>query len=382
MKSKFFAAALVAASFPAVHAAEFKSGDWTVSVDGNINAFYTSSSCNQPAGTVSGLAIGDATLACGGKSSSTVIGNGLLPSMLNVGANTTEDGYKIGAVIGIGVATATNSAVAQNSVVDVRNAFVNFGNDNVGTFKIGRDYGLFGLDAVLNDMTLLGVGAATQGTQDGRVSLGHLAAGYAYAGTYGQMVYTSPKMGGFTVDAGLFNPVGTTLGVTNSVASNGPAFQARASYAGQGFKAWVGNKQQGFDTFNMNAMEIGGSFTLGSFGLVANYQSGNGLGFLADGDQGNIKSTNTFVQATVKVTDRVKIGLGYGTSLNNSDPGASANLSTGADLKQNTNTTAGVYFNLTKSLTLVGEVGQTKSDAFNGASANQNSVSLGGIFFF
>ena len=382
MKSKFFAAALVAASFPAVHAAEFKSGDWAVTVDGNINAFYTGSTCNQPAGTVGGLAIGDATLACGGKSSSTVIGNGLLPSMLNVGATTTEDGYNLAAVIGIGVATATDSAVAQNSVVDVRNAYVTFGNKDVGTFKIGRDYGLFGLNAVLNDMTLLGVGAATQGTQDGRVSLGHLASGYTYAGTYGQMVYTSPMLGGFNVDAGVFNPVNTTLGVAANVASTGPAFQARATYTGAGYKAWASNKSQAFDTFTMNAMEVGGSVTLGSLGLLANYQVGNGLGMLADGDQGNVQGINTFVQATYKVSDRVKLGLGLGKSTNNTDPGVSASLPTGGDLQSNTNTTAGVYFNLTKSLTLVGEIGQTTSTAFNGAEAHQSSYSLGGIFFF
>ncbi len=382
MKSKFFAAALVAASLPAVHAAEFKSGDWAVSVDGNINAFYTASSCNQPAGTVGGLALGDATLACGGKGNSTVIGNGLLPSMLNVGATTTEDGYNIGAVIGIGMATATDSAVAQNNVVDVRNAYVTFGNKDMGNIKIGRDYGLFGLDAVLNDMTLLGVGAATQGTQNGRVSLGHLASGYTYAGTYGQMVYTSPAMGGLSVDAGFFNPVNTTLGVAANVASSGPAFQARATYSGANYKAWAANKSQGFDTFSMNAMEVGGSLTLGRFGLIANYQVGNGLGMLADGDQGNVKGINTFVQASYKMTDRLKLGLGIGRSRNDTDPGVSAALPTGGDLMSNDNTTAGVYFNLTKSLTLVGEIGQTHSSAFNGADARQSSYSVGGIFFF
>jgi predicted porin len=382
MKSKFIAAALVAATFPAVHAAEFKSGDWAVSVDGNINAFYTSSSCNQPAGTVGGLALGDATLACGGKSNSTVIGNGLLPSMLNVGASTIEDGYKIATVIGIGMATATSSSVAQNNVVDVRNAYLTFGTPEVGTFKIGRDYGLFGLNAVLNDMTLLGVGSATQGTQNGRVSLGHLASGYTYAGTYGQMVYSSPTMGGFSADAGLLSPVDTTLGVAANKASSGPAYQLRATYAGDGYKAWAANKNQGFDTFTMNAVEVGGSVTLGNFGLLANYQVGNGIGLLADGDQGDVKGINTFVQATYKVSNRVKLGLSLGKSQNDTDPGVSASLPTGANLRSNDNTTAGVYFNLTKSLTLVGEIGRTRSDAFNGVEAVQSSYSLGGIFFF
>ena len=381
MKTKFLAATLLAVTFPAVHAVDIKAGDWTVTVGGNINAFYTSSDCGKAAGTVGGLSLGDATLACGGKDKSTVIGNGLLPSTLNVGARTNESGYDIAALIGIGVATATGSAIAQNSTVDVRTASLTFGNKDVGTFKLGRDYGLYGLNAVLSDMTLLGVGAATRATQDGRVSLGHLGSGYTFAGTYGQLAYTSPNMGGFSVDLGIFNPVDVSLGPTNT-AGTSPAFQARATFAGQGFKAWIANKSQSFDhsilsatdSFSMNAMEVGGSVDLGNFGLIGNYQNGTGVGILSDGDQGNMKGTNTFVQATYKLTDRVKIGLGMGKSEN--DTG------TGNGLKSNENTTAAVYFNLTKSLTLVGEVGQTKSKAFNNAEATQNSYSFGGIFFF
>ena len=386
MKKKLLAAAVAAATLPAAYAVDMQAGDWTVTVGGNVNAFYTSSDCKQSPATVTGFAIGDAALACGGRSQSSVVGNGLLPSMLNVGAKSTQDGYDVSALIGIGVATATSSSVGQNNMVDVRNAYLTFGKKDMGTFKFGRDYGLFGLNVVLSDMTLLGVGAATQAVQNGRVSLGHLASGYTYAGTYGQMVYTSPNMGGFSVDAGVFNPVDGA-----ATASTSPAFQVRASYAGNGFKVWVANKSQEFANFNattgaviagsdykMNAQEVGGSFNVGAFGLVANYQAGNGVGMLADGDQGDVKGKNTFVQATYKVTDRVKLVLGVGKSENDTAPvGKLANY-----VRSNENTTAAVYFNLTKNLTLVGEVGQTTSKAFNAVEAKQNSYSVGGIFFF
>jgi predicted porin len=71
----------------------------------------------------------------------------------------------------------------------------------------------------------------------------------------------------------------------------------------------------------------------------------------------------------------VKLGLGYGRSKNDS-------AFTGSDLRSNENLTAGVYYNLTKSVTLVGEIGQTRSKGFSGASAKQNSVAIGGILFF
>ena len=225
MKLRLIAAAACAmAALPAAQAVELQAGDWTVTVGGNINAFYTHSSCDQPAGTVGGTALGDAAMACGGKDSSTVIGNGLLPSMLSVGAKTRQDGYDIGATIGMGVATATNSAIGQNNVVDVRHAFVTFGNAEMGSVKLGRDYGLFGLSPVLSDMTLLGVGAATRATQNGRVSLGHLGSGMVYPGTYGQIAYTSPSLSGVTLDVGVMSPVDAA-----NTAADSPQFQARAT---------------------------------------------------------------------------------------------------------------------------------------------------------
>ena len=386
MKLRLIAAAACAmAALPAAQAVELQAGDWTVTVGGNINAFYTHSSCDQPAGTVGGTALGDAAMACGGKDSSTVIGNGLLPSMLSVGAKTRQDGYDIGATIGMGVATATNSAIGQNNVVDVRHAFVTFGNAEMGSVKLGRDYGLFGLSPVLSDMTLLGVGAATRATQNGRVSLGHLGSGMVYPGTYGQIAYTSPSLSGVTLDVGVMSPVDAA-----NTAADSPQFQARATYAGQGFKAWAGTKSQKFDpraannmvtpaitaapAFTMNAFELGGSASSGPFGVVGTVQSGKGMGILADGDQGNVRTSNYFLQGTYQASERVKVGLGWGKSKN--DDGA------GKDLQSNQNVTAGLYYKLTQNLTLVGEIGQTQSKAFNGNSAKQDSVSFGGIFFF
>lgn len=151
MKKKLLAIAAIAATLPAAHAVDIKAGNWDLSVGGNANTFYTSTTCSGD--VVTGLALGSKALACGDKSKSTTIGNGLLPSMLNVGAKTSEGGYDVSAVMGIGVAVATDSSIAQNSVVDVRNAYFTVGNKDMGTVKMGRDYGLFGLHAVLNDMT-------------------------------------------------------------------------------------------------------------------------------------------------------------------------------------------------------------------------------------
>ncbi len=382
MEKKYIAAAaLAAAALPAAHAVDIQAGDWTLSVGGNVNAFYTYSDCKQPAGTVTGTALGDATLACGGKQKSTVIGNGLLPSYLSVGAKSKQGGFDVSANVGIGVAAATNSSIAANSAVDVRQAYLTFGNGEMGTIKLGRDYGIFGFLPIINDMTIIGVGAATNATQNGRVSLGHIGSGYTYVGTYGQAVYSTPNMGGFGLDLALMSP-------TNNLATankDNPQFQARATFGGQGFKAWVAAKTQKFDGtggYTMSAGEVGGSFSSGPFSLVANYQGGKGVGILADGDQGNVKGKNLLIQGTVQAAEKIKLGLGYGKSKNDSPAANPAVAGTFFDLRSNENVTGGVYYSLTKSITLVGEVGQTKSKGFSGATAKQNSFALGGIFFF
>jgi predicted porin len=380
MKKKLLAVAAAIATLPAAYAVDLKAGNWDLSIGGNANAFYTGTSCSGDA--VSGLATGSRALACNGNSKSTTIGNGLLPSQLNFGAKTNEGGYDIAAVFGVSAAIATGSAIAQNSVVDVRNAYVTVGKSDMGTFKMGRDYGLLGANAIFNDMTLLGVGVATQATQNGRVSLGHIGAGYAFTGIYGQMVYSTPKFSNVTVDVGLMNPVAPTLAgtATDATAGTGAAVQMRATYdAGQGVKVYAANKSQDFlsatKPYRMNASEVGAIVGSGPFGLLVNYMSGNGLGILADGDQGDVKSSHTFTQVTYKATSKVKLGLGVGKSTNDKAP-------TGLQLKSNDNTTAAVYYSLTPSFTVVGEVGETKSKGFTGTQAKQSNVSVGGVFFF
>ena len=43
--------------------------------------------------------------------------------------------------------------------IDFRQQFATLGRAHLGTLKIGRDLGLFGQEAILNDMTLLGAGS-------------------------------------------------------------------------------------------------------------------------------------------------------------------------------------------------------------------------------
>lgn len=358
-------------------AADFKAGAWDLSVGGFINAYYTHSSCSgTQTFTGSGLALASQALGCGGNEKSTIIGNGLLPNALTVGAKSQQNGWDVGASLMIGAAVSSGDSISNNNNVDVRKGYMTFGRADVGTFKLGRDYGYFGKNAILSDMTLLGAGATVAATQRNRVSLGHIGAGYTYLGHYGQMAYTTPSMGGLNATLALMSPVDAFTAVAQ--ADDTPQVQAQLQYEASGMKVWAAGKTQKFkdagDGFNMNGVEIGASGSFAGFGLLANLQSGKGIGVLADADSGDLKQTNLLLQGTYELTPALKLGLGHGRS--RIKDGA------GTDLRDNTSLTGGAYYKLTDSLTLVGELSRTESETFAGAKAKLNGVALGAILFF
>jgi predicted porin len=383
MKKIFALGALAACMQPAL-AVDIKAGDWTVNVGGNVNAYYTFVDCN--GGEVGGLALGGQALGCGGRERRTTIGNGLLPSSLVTTASSQQGGYDIKALIGIYVHTATDSAIAQNSGVDVRQAFFTFGNAALGTVKLGRDYGIFGANAILNDMTLLGVGAPVQATQRGRVALGHIGAGYAYLNHYGQIVYSLPSIAsGFGLDIGLMSPVADTPVVAAPAysAASTPQYQAQLTFTQGEVKAWLGAKAQRFDPLapgtpdlTMRAIEAGVLYQSGPAGLLLNVQRGRGLGILSDADQGRARTTHVFAQGTYKLSDKLKLGISYGHSENDDNT-----IGTGG-LESNSNLTLGAYYAINSAITLVGEVGHTRSEGFGGASDRMNGVAFGGVINF
>ena len=358
-------------------AADFKAGDWDLSVGGIVNAFYTRTHCSGSQ-AVGGLAIATQALGCGGDSGRTVIGNGLLPNALVTSVKGTQDGIDVGATLMIGAAASSDDAIGNNSNVDVRQAFMTFGTKEAGTVKLGRNYGLFGRPAILGDMTLFGAGAPVAATQRNRVTLGHIGAGYTYLGTYGQVEYALPTMSGFDASVALMSPVDASG--TTYTGRTSPQLQAAASFAFTGGKVWAGLKSQKFDApggagFTMNGAEIGGSASLDAFGLMVNLQSGKGIGVLSDGDSGPRKQTNVVVQGTFQATPKLKLGLNWGES-------RLRDGAVGTDLRSNSNLTGGLYFGLTKSLTLTAELSHTQSKDVAGDTAKLDGVAAGAILFF
>ena len=381
----------LAASIPTANAASIEAGDWTLTLGGNINAYYSMTQCDasdlQSGGaTFAGLACAGAVDEDGEPTNTSSVSNGLLPSSLNVGASTQQDGWDLGATVNVYYgATSSNGGGADAlkfSSVDARQVFMTFGKPGFGSIKAGRDFGLFGFDAIINDMTLLGGGANFVVSDPGHTTLGGLGYGYVYTDRLSQINWTSPDIGGFQATVGIFQPLdGNGATSADSVGLHGKAGYAwkgdlpgkvSATFIQQDVNTAAGTSESisGFDLF--------ATISVGDLGISAYLFDGEGMstlalgglvfaGFGADGTPE--ETSGNYLQATYKL-GKTKLGVSYMTS--------KQDKVTNVD---NEKITLGAYHNLTPSLTLVGEYSQQESELDTGTDESAN-VNLGAILFF
>ena len=375
------AAALAIAAVPA-QAISFSQGDATLDINGTVNGFYSHRSAE----------------ANGVKTTNSALTNGLLPGWINFVFTTKVDGLDIKAHVGFapgindksdvvglpsdpgcGGATGCDSPFTQ---IDTRNLYFQFGNQEWGTVKLGRDIGLFGQKIILSDMTLLGLGGNSYASTPFNTTFGMIGHGYMYTGFQPQITYTTPTMGGFSASAGIFDPNKFAGDETKN-----PGFQAMANYDWEAGAAkgslWAGaihQRTSGAGSFNASGFELGAKVGIGAFEAVAYGFDASGLGLSTVGALflspfAKNDGRGYFVQGTYTV-GKTKFGLNYGE---NRDRGG---------LLTDTNTfrsaTAGVYHSLNKYITLVGEYNQEKgegADLFPG-DLKTRTISVGGILFF
>ncbi len=365
-------------------------GEWTIDIGGNVNSFFSQSRADGNATVRGGIAGG------GNAASVNSQGTGLLPNFLSVSGSTRQNDLDVTWLISIQPGGDTGSGGALGTQNN-RQAFLTFGDKSWGSFKLGKDLGVFASDAILNDMTLLGVGA---GAGLGNATYGRIGTGFQYADWKSQVAYTTPNMNGFQATIALtqgWNATGSTgassLVTTNRGGSN-PAYEGKASYSfsandvtGKVWVSGIGQKIGGGTTNDdpvAYAADIGANVNFAGLGLTGYYYSGQGIGstfqFL-DGYSAAGKARDSdggYVQATYVLPTKTKAGLSWGQS--NLDL-ASGETNTTL-VKTNEMWTAGLYHPLTKHLNLVGEYSHIKSENQAGAENKTNSVSLGGILFF
>ena len=419
------AGGLVAALAAPAGAADFTTsdGNWTFSVNGEINVDYIWSNCQSAASA----APVDGGLTCvgsaNGSSNVSNIGNGLLPASISFGIKTTQNGFDIAAHFGLfpGIATndggspnlqtgngPTNTALGTTSL-DIRQVYLTFGNKDMGTFTFGRNIGLFGADVILNDMTLPGVGApgSAAGPSPSNTTLGGIGFGYIYTDWLAQIDYTTPDFSGFNATVGIFDPINSLSDTGTTQPKKAPGLHAKLTYtmpfndttklyvsvAGLTQKQYYVDPDENAYDYTGSGVDVFAKLDVADLEVFGYYYHANGLGTTALFDGGAYdggadfggngqtrKSDGWMAQVTYKVGP-VKLGANYGRSnldyANSFDQSANPFL-----VSKNEKGTIGAYYSLTKNLTLLLEGTRAKSTSQEGGSNSATTVNIGAYLGF
>lgn len=373
-------------------------GDVALKFSGSVNGFYVHD--NGDAATAANTVAGG--LATVGDNSSS-IRNGLLPGFLKVDVTTNQGGWDVGAHFGMypGINSGVGNSGAngpgqpqalQTAGIDFRQTYLTFGKPNFGEIKIGRDIGLFGSGAILNDITLLAVGTASGNSAPSNTSLGRIGLGYVYTDFQPQITYSSPKFGGFQVAAGIFQPL-TTVG--RSEVNGSVGFQGKVTYdivpanGGFGANLWAGGIIQKHDgvgalpAYTGKGFDVGAKLSYGPASLTGYYYNGSGIGtiglFLLSTDSlGRKRDSDGFYLQGTYAIGKLTLGASYGASdLDRADGEAISNL-----VKRNSSWVGQARYGLNSWVTLIGEYTATKSKAHNGNDAKSDALAAGAILFF
>jgi len=362
-------------------------GDWTVDLGGNMNAFLG----NVDTETTTGAGVRTKY------SATNTIGTGLLPAALGIGAKTRQNDIDTAIQFTFFTGTSSgdtglaqrNGSGAGNNTLNIRQSFLTFGDKSWGTFKLGRDLGIYGSDAILSDMTLLGVG--TGGAPGGSSTLGRIGSGYIYADWKGQVSYSTPNFNGFQVSIGAME----NFGAANQ-AKRDMSYEAKATYdfTSDGFSGrfWVSGLSQKSEassvsgnTYTSRGVDVGLKASAGPASIVGYYYDGKGL----DGqnsvqgifNRNGVKSDDDggYVQATYALPTQTKLGVSFGRS-NSKHTVSSFDI-------ENESWVVGAYHPLTKHLNLVAEytAQEIKNKLATGstvAKTENDTIALGAILFF
>jgi len=411
-KIKLAVAGAVLAASSAQAGIVIPAGDWTLDVNGNVNAFANFQDIDKDE-----TIVGTATVVSedgNGEDSNQGIGTGLLPSWIGFTGTTRQNDVDVSFTISFQPAVSENSwhgdgtngaANGVHTTFANRQTFITFGDKSWGSVKLGKDLGIYGGNAILSDMTLLGVGAGSGASgASGNTTLGGIGTGYQYAAWKGQITYTTPNMNGFEAKVGIFNPNAFDQESIGATYQDRFGIEAQAQYSWTGDvagKVWVsgasyditGGSNAGSASdasATISAWDIGAAVSYGNLGLVGYYYDGNGNGITAlglnglaavgekykkrDGDGG-------YVQATYVIPTGTKLGVSYGRS--NLDKYSGETVANNGIIDSQERWTVGAYHPLTKHLNLVAEYSDVKNEGHYAGDKNEyDTLSLGAILFF
>lgn len=390
-----------------------------------IESFATRSSGTAVNGGVAGGLVGTSHNATNG------ISGGLLPSSLALSLATNQMGYDLGFTIAAyvgggnvlwtGGANSTGNPEALGTPgIDLRQVFGTVGTPTMGTFKVGRDLGLFASDAILNDATLLGVGTSVPVSEPSNTTLGRIGLGYVYADWLPGVTYTTPNFNGFTATVAAYTPYDSTDGVgafssftpSPVIGSPAPMLQGQVKFKGDlggGTKLTLSAdavwQEHQYDTasvttgtplvgstINSWGIDGFGKVDIAGFSLVAYGYYGAGLGttglflngFSLDGQQRD--SYGGYAQGSYTFFDKFTLGASWGISyLEANSYDNTVGVSNGYEpymLRSNQSYVGFARYQITTWMAIQGEYAHSISTNQSGGQIQGDQIDLGTAWFF
>jgi predicted porin len=408
----------------------FHAGRFDVAFSGEINGFYVH---DRPTRKFDGTACVLCQVSADARNSSS-IRSGLLPGDLSIKISTQEHGWDVAVFFGIWPAIQNNTNVASVETgllpgtlaggtpgIDFRQQFATLGHHGFGTLKIGRDLGLFGQEAILSDMTLLGVGSTNGGNANpNNVTFGRIGVGYVYTDFLPQITYTTPSGHGLQAAIGIIAPLddplavlngpafGSAVGFSNLNGHGQPMIQGKLAYSAghRGVKAkfWgnavtqseeasvaIGTLKTG-DSIRAIGVDYGTSLTFHGLNLVGYGYNGWGLGTTAllfggvgldsAGTGPEVRPSQGYYGQLTYTLHKATFGASYGQSnLSAANATDAANM-LGVMIRNNTSYIGQFRYAVTKWDNLVAEYDHTTSENRNRVKGADDGISLGTIVFF
>jgi predicted porin len=351
---------------------------WSFSVDGNVNAFYVYSTGEPGLSGSAATTYGTQRVSA---DDSARIQTGLLPSKFGFGVQgPASNGVQLRGYFGLYPQIQNgNTKTARGAQIDMREIYAAASGD-FGELLFGRTLSLFQRNAIVQDMTLFGVGATGNNVGNAGTTLGRIGFGYVYPDFNAGIRYTTPALGMASISVGMFDPSKIAVGTGGAGAAHTgydqttiPRFEAELNIAldaiGEGSNLAISGVYQeaegGGSDVEAEGIHFGGTLAQGPYAITAHYYSGECLGSTVQFDVDAISRDGLcrdhdgfYVQGTFSYGDG-KVGVSYGESTQD-QAGLDAS-DTFSETDKQSMYTVGIYHNLAPEWLAVAEFSQAEN---------------------
>lgn len=295
--------------------------------------------------------------------------SGFNPSKLEVTAHAPEyNGINVSGYFQLAASINGNKSQRTGEQIEVRGADLSI-SSQYGTFSAGRNFNIYGSLPIANDTgSMRGVGYLCTGPDGNGPNCGHIGTGYTWSDFSAGLRYTSPRVSGFQVRLGVYDPIETAfgtpgggtpfIGLSNGTFTNftsigsaietRPLLQGDINWASNPFAlggnttgsalVWLGGLNQRIkdlgnssDSAHIKGFNLGSRLTakapVGVFGLTTNYEKTFGIaeGFMGFGARCNVGGCDTvrgqqwYVNADYTFAGKTTFGTSFGRGWENAN---------------------------------------------------------------